>query len=160
MSGSRRSAYHEAGHVVAYLHFGVVPRAVYISDGRTPIVDFDGVTQTSYRHGLVQESRGTALPAFRSAVIYLAGPVCEAKGSHVGLAHVLEAEELGDVDLAVYQIELIAAGRMLDPWFGRGLISAIKIIRAHWPLAELVARALLNKGQLTGDELVRISRGL
>lgn len=136
------TAYHEAGHAVAYLHYNVWPDGMELYD------DLSGKVHLYRTPGQLERIR--EIPEIRRqlAIQYIAGPIAEliSKGIHdldCGLITGSSSDLDGFVELYPDKDE-----RFLLQ------LEAIDIIEQHWRLWHVLARLVDHLGYVHRDDLI------
>ncbi|ROL64936.1 hypothetical protein [Pseudomonas vranovensis] len=173
-SRPRRTAYHEAGHALAFWWNGLAIRRVTVRTRAEaligPMVDLRGNLQAV--KGLVEADYLVPLPAFeppgiaehlpsmielieRDLLNCFAGPVAEAIYRHSADDRFLTTSGAGDLRRAreltallparqVAQAEPVALGRCHS------------LLRAYWPVLRVLAERLREQGVLDGETLIEL----
>lgn len=153
----KHTAYHEAGHVIAYRD----PEAEIKEVNIIPKRDTQG---NLYGAGEVVPLNRSISDYSNEIIIYLAGPCAEAKWRHCDFNKCCSFAEGGD-GYRVY--ELISAAvreKSLDTPNGKlpkSIRSAFRIykhpaeciVNKNWKLINIIAKALLEKKTLTNEDI-------
>jgi hypothetical protein len=174
----RRIAHHEAAHAVAGVVGGYPPvyaevyrygaiRAGVNFDPRDPfkpgsVIPWPGQVVSRHAGGdhFFREGRGIGtLPVSGIWAYVLAGLAGEAADRQLG--HAPDDRQRVKVDLDRRHVGQILAVMQIDHAdFGasqeRAEREADALVREHWPAIERVAVALLERGRLEGDDVVRL----
>ncbi|WP_095161845.1 hypothetical protein [Pseudomonas sp. Irchel 3F5] len=170
-SRPRRTAYHEAGHALAFWWNGLAIKRVTVRTRAEaligPMVDLRGNLQAV--KGLVEADYLVPLPAFeppgiaeylpsmielieRDLLNCLAGPVAEAVYRHCPDDRYLTTSGAGDLRRAHELIALLPARKRLDAQ-AVALARCHCLVRLYWPALRALAEHLRNQGTLDGDTL-------
>ena len=173
-SRPRRTAYHEAGHALAFWWNGLAIRRVTVRTRAEaligPMVDLRGNLQAV--KGLVEADYLVPLPAFeppgiaeylpsmielieRDLLNCFAGPVAEAIYRHSADDRFLTSSGAGDLRRARELIALLPARRMRDAETV-ALTRCHSLLRHYWPVLRTLAERLRSQGALDGDTLVEL----
>ncbi len=146
------TAYHEAGHVVARWHFGFpIVHATIDASG-----DYHGAVEGPNIHiELAEQFNEGAEQASRNfMVICFAGPEAQraydpdsVETWHADSDEERAGEALSHMGYPPERTQAIDAELRLE---------ATEFVRAHWSQIDMVARALLERREMTGEELYRV----
>lgn len=171
-SRPRRTAFHEAGHALAFWWNGLAIRRVTVRTRAEaligPMVDLRGNLQPV--KGLVEADYLVPLPAFEPPSIaeYLpsmielierdllncfAGPVAEAVYRHGPDNRFLTTSGAGDRRRACELIALLPPRQVLDAE-SIALMRCHNLVRHYWPALRTVAELLRDRGTVDGDALI------
>ncbi|MBM3112090.1 MULTISPECIES: hypothetical protein [Pseudomonas] len=167
----RCTAFHEAGHVLAFWWNAQRIRRVTVRTRAEaligPMADLRGnLLQVK---GLVEAEYFVALPAFEPSGIaeYLpsmidaierdllhcfSGPVAEAIYRHCPSTRFLTRSGAGDRQRAMELISLLPARKVLDAE-PKAIARSICLVRRYWPALSTVAQYLHAQGTVNGDEI-------
>ncbi|MFQ6572286.1 hypothetical protein [Pseudomonas sp. UM16] len=167
----RCTAFHEAGHVLAFWWNEQRIKRVTVRTRAEallgPMVDLRGNLQQV--KGLVEAEYLVPLPAFeppgiaeylpsmidaieRDLVHCFAGPVAEAIYRHCPCERCLTRSGAGDRRRGMELISLLPARQVLDAE-ARAIARSGYLVRRYWPALSAVAEHLLDQGTVNGDEL-------
>ncbi|MGF6591853.1 hypothetical protein [Pseudomonas sp. 2835] len=173
-SRPRRTAYHEAGHALAFWWNGLAIRRVTVRTRAEaligPMVDLRGNLQAV--KGLVEADYLVPLPAFeppgiaeylpsmielieRDLLNCFAGPVAEAIYRRCPDERFLGTSGAGDLRRARELTALLPARRMHDAE-AVALTRCHSLVRHYWPVLRTLAERLRVQGALDGDTLVEL----
>ncbi len=146
------TAYHEAGHVVARWHFGFpVVRATIDASG-----DYHGAVEGANNHielaeqfneGAEQASRNFMVICFAGLEAQRAYDPDSVETWHADSDEESAGEALWHMGYPPERTQAIDAELRLE---------ATEFVRAHWSQIDMVARALLERREMTGEELYRV----
>ncbi|MFJ2548635.1 hypothetical protein ACIOVF_19495 [Pseudomonas sp. NPDC087612] len=173
-SRPRRTAYHEAGHALAFWWNGLAIRRVTVRTRAEaligPMVDLRGNLQAV--KGLVEADYLVPLPAFeppgiaehlpsmielieRDLLNCFAGPVAEAIYRHSADDRFLTTSGAGDLRRAHELIALLPA-RQVAQAGPVALVRCHSLLRAYWPVLRVLAERLREQGVLDGETLIEL----
>ncbi|QVM94734.1 MULTISPECIES: hypothetical protein [unclassified Pseudomonas] len=173
-SRPRRTAYHEAGHALAFWWNGLAIRRVTVRTRAEaligPMVDLRGNLQAV--KGLVEADYLVPLPAFeppgiaehlpsmielieRDLLNCFAGPVAEAIYRHSADDRFLTTSGAGDLRRAHELIALLPA-RQVAQAGPMALGRCHSLLRAYWPVLRVLAERLREQGVLDGETLIEL----
>ncbi|SDQ78735.1 hypothetical protein SAMN05216487_3887 [Pseudomonas sp. UC 17F4] len=173
-SRPRRTAYHEAGHALAFWWNGLAIRRVTVRTRAEaligPMVDLRGNLQAV--KGLVEADYLVPLPAFeppgiaehlpsmielieRDLLNCFAGPVAEAIYRHSADDRFLTSSGAGDLRRAHELIALLPA-RQVAQAGPMALGRCHSLLRAYWPVLRVLAERLREQGVLDGETLIEL----
>lgn len=173
-SRPRRTAYHEAGHALAFWWNGLAIRRVTVRTRAEaligPMVDLRGNLQAV--KGLVEADYLVPLPAFeppgiaehlpsmielieRDLLNCFAGPVAEAIYRHSADDRFLTSSGAGDLRRARELIALLPA-RQVAQAEPVALVRCHSLLRAYWPVLRVLAERLREQGVLDGETLIEL----
>ncbi|UVL63729.1 hypothetical protein LOY54_10855 [Pseudomonas sp. B21-032] len=173
-SRPRRTAYHEAGHALAFWWNGLAIRRVTVRTRAEaligPMVDLRGNLQAV--KGLVEADYLVPLPAFeppgiaehlpsmielieRDLLNCFAGPVAEAIYRHSADDRFLSSSGAGDQRRAHELIALLPA-RQVAQAEPVALGRCHSLLRAYWPVLRVLAERLREQGVLDGETLIEL----
>ncbi|MDD1015488.1 hypothetical protein [Pseudomonas rubra] len=171
-SRARRTAFHEAGHVLAFWWNAMAIKRVTVRTRAEaligPMVDLRGNLQAV--KGLVEADYLVPLPAFeppgiaeylpsmielieRDLLNCLAGPVAEAVYRRCPDDRFLTSSGAGDRRRAHELIALLPARSRRDAE-STALARCHSLVRRYWPALHAVAERLREQGTLDGDSLI------
>ncbi|KJK15075.1 hypothetical protein [Pseudomonas sp. 2(2015)] len=173
-SRPRRTAYHEAGHALAFWWNGLAIRRVTVRTRAEaligPMVDLRGNLQAV--KGLVEADYLVPLPAFeppgiaehlpsmielieRDLLNCFAGPVAEAIYRHSADDRFLTTSGASDLRRAHELIALLPA-RQVAQAGPVALVRCHSLLRAYWPVLRVLAERLREQGVLDGETLIEL----
>ncbi|KDN98779.2 hypothetical protein EI533_05080 [Pseudomonas donghuensis] len=173
-SRARRTAFHEAGHALAFWWNGLAIKRVTVRTRAEaligPMVDLRGNLQAV--KGLVEADYLVPLPAFeppgiaeylpsmielieRDLLNCFAGPVAEAVYRHCAVDRFLTTSGAGDLRRAHELIALLPARKLLDAE-PVALVRCHCLVRRYWPALRALAEQLRERGALDGDTLIAL----
>ena len=146
-SARERTAYHEAGHVVAFLHQGiqVVSATIVPSDSRR------GLVQPA---GRMVPNDLDLLRVFveKEIICLLAGPLAE----HMELGRDV-GTKTDDVRVAEFAEALYSDREVMDAYLSYLTVYAKRMLTHSWHLVVAVADHLLRSGTLDKDEIAKVA---
>lgn len=167
----RCTAFHEAGHVLAFWWNGQRIKRVTVRTRAEaligPMLDLSGNLQPV--KGLVEAEYLVPLPAFeppgiaeylpsmvdaieRDLVDCFAGPVAEAVYRHSPSDHYITRSGAGDRHRGIELMKLLPARKVLDAE-AKAIARSSCLVRRYWPALTAVAQLLHVQGTVTGDEI-------
>lgn len=165
----RSTAFHEAGHALAFWWNGQPIRRVTVRTGAEacmgPMFDLRGIPR--YAEGLVEADYLIPRPAFNAPRIaeYLpsmvdsierdllhcfAGPVAEAVYRHGRSDWTIRSSGRADLDRGHELISLLPSNKLLDAE-SRAIARCRCLVRCYWPAVSAVAGLLQEHGTVEGD---------
>jgi hypothetical protein len=145
-SARERTAYHEAGHIVASIDQGIALYSATI----VPAEDCKGLVQPIPR--LLPKDLGL-LRVFieKETIILLAGPVAEQwfVGARVGY-------KSDDVRVEEFVSALLSDPELIDAYLNYVMKRVVQILAHYWDLVDAFAYALMERGTLNQDEIIKV----